>query len=286
VPTIQTILSSDHPSFELIVIDQSPLPDTQEAVEAFRCDARVRYVHDDGVGKGRALNRALELSRGAVLAVTDDDVTVPVNWLTVMDELFEEHPDVAVTFCNVEAAQHDRTAGFVPAYVRRGTVEVTTMLGKCRARGIGAGIAVRRRSLIEMGGFDPLLGPGGPLGNTDDRDLAVRALLAGWHVLETDRVAVVHDGFRTWEQGRALTRSDWFGIGASLSKPIRAGRWSVIVVVLWEGLAIAIVAPAFQTIRMRRFSGLKQGGYFWRGFMAGLRHPINSQTLCFVADAG
>ena len=226
----------------------------------------------------------MSISNGAIIAITDDDVTVPENWLSVMDALFEEYPNVAAAFCNVVAAPHDQSAGFIPDYVRTGTVEIKTMRAKCRARGIGAGIALRRATLIRMGGFDPMLGPGAPLGSTDDRDLAMRALLMGWHVLETDRIAVVHDGFRTWSEGRALTRRDWYGMGTSLAKPIRLGRFNTLVVVLWEGLVMAIIDPLIDTIRTRRASGLKQGWYFWRGFIVGLRHPIDRETMCFLPD--
>jgi GT2 family glycosyltransferase len=285
VATIESILSSDHDAFELVIIDQSSDDDTERAVKAFLGDHRVRYLRSTTVGKGRALNLALKVSSGELMAITDDDVTVPSNWLTVMGRAFTDRPLVAVAFCNVVAAPHDSAAGFIPGYERSGTVEVTTLWEKVHARGIGAGSAVRRSAIVSMGGFDPLLGPGGPLGSTDDRDVALRALLAGWHVYETDEVAVVHDGFRTWNEGRALTERDWLGLGTSCSKPIRVMRFDGVAIVLWEGIVMAILKPAVDTIRTRRPSGFKQGWYFWRGFVIGWRHPLDRTTMCFVAES-
>ena len=284
MPTIESILASDHREFELIVVDQSPTDDTADAMRSFRADPRVHYIRSADVGKGHALTTALAAASAPIIAITDDDVTVPGNWLTVMENSFEHRPEVALVFCNVVAASHDSRAGFVPDYVRSGIVEITTMREKRRARGIGAGLAVRRDAVVAMGGFDLMLGPGAPLGSTDDRDLALRAIMSGRHVLETDAVAVVHHGFRTWEEGRALTRRDWFGMGTSCAKPIRVGRWDALVVVLWEGICIAVLKSAFDTLRRRRLSGLRQGWYFWRGFVTGWRHPLDRQTMCFIPD--
>jgi glycosyltransferase involved in cell wall biosynthesis len=282
VATIASILANDHPDFELVVIDQSDIDDTERAVQHFRGDPRLRYVRSEGVGLGHARNAGLIAAAGTIIAFTDDDVTVPVDWLTMVVSTFDDHPRAGVVFSNVFAAPHDRSAGFVPDYVRCDTVEVSTLRGKLRARGIGAGQSVRREAMVDIGGFDPLLGAGALFSSAEDRDVALRAILAGWHVVETSRVAVVHDGFRTWEQGRELTRRDWIGLGAAHAKPVRAGWLNTLLVVFWEGVVVAVIKPIADTGRTRRLSGLRQGWYFGIGFFRGWRHPIDRRTLCFV----
>jgi GT2 family glycosyltransferase len=282
VPTIETILANDHPSFELIVVDQGPNPATAAAIERFRSDPRLRYVHSDELGLGRARNLGLGLAIAPFVAFTDDDVTVPTDWLTTMERELDCRPRAAVAFCNVVAGPHDESVGFVPDYIRSGTHEITNMRGKLQARGIGAGIAVRRDAVLSLGGFDALLGVGGRFLSCEDGDLAVRALLAGWHVLETDAVAVVHHGFRTWQEGRALTRRDWYGIGAAYSKPVRTGSLKVLTVVVWEGVVRAMLVPIVDTLRKRRWSGIRQGWYFWKGFAQALRVPVDRATMRFA----
>ncbi len=257
--TVESILACDHPSFELVVIDQSTDDDSRDALAEFAGDARLRYVRSDSIGLGRARNEGLSTAHAELIAFTDDDVTVPTNWLAVMEDVFAQNPRVTVAFCNVVAAAHDATAGFVPVYQRRGSAEITTLRGKCRARGIGAGLAVRRLAMIEIGGFDPQLGAGGRFSSCEDGDAAVRALLAGHSVFETDATEVVHDGFRTWEEGRQLTERDWYGIGAAYSKPIRVGQVRGLVVVLYEGIWRALLHPLAQVFRLRRPTGLKRG---------------------------
>jgi len=108
---------------------------------------------------------------------------------------------------------------------------------KNQARGIGAGMAARRAEAVTLGGFDEMLGPGAPFPACEDGDLAVRALLAGFQVYETAKTSVTHFGFRTWAEGRELSRRDWLGIGAAYVKPLKCGRWAFVSVPaheLWQ----------------------------------------------------
>ena len=203
VDTVLSILANTHPNFELVVVDQSKDNETLEALKPFGADPRLRYLKSATIGKGDALNAGLKETKGSVIAITDDDCTVPPNWLETFASIFVTHPKVAVAFCSVEAGEHDRTAGFVPDFVRTGDRMLTTMHDARHVRGLGAGIAVRRDMIEEIGGFDPMLGPGSKFHDCDDRDIAIRALLARHHVYETSTIAVKHFGFRSWQQGRA-----------------------------------------------------------------------------------
>ena len=131
-----------------------------------------------------------------------------------------------MVFSNVLAAAHDRQAGFIPAYVRHDTVMVRTMQDKCRARAIGASLSMRTATFEDIGGFDGALGAGGTFPSCEDGDAAVRSILRGWWVCETDATEVVHFGFRTWAEGKALTRRDWTGIGAAYANPPRRASGS------------------------------------------------------------
>lgn len=283
--TVASILASDHPSFELVVIDQSLDDVTEQAVARFTDDPRLRYVRSATAGLGRARNLGLDEARAGVIAFTDDDVTVPPDWLTVMAATFERFPDAAVAFCSVVEAPHDSSAGFIPVYRCDGVTEVSTMRGKCRARGIGAGMSVRRDPVVALGGFDPSLGAGGRFPSCEDGDVAVRALLAGHTVVETDETSVVHDGFRTWSEGRELTKRDFFGIGAAYAKPLKAGHPRAAIVVAYEGIWRSLLSPLAELARFRRPTGLKRFVHFWRGFVAGCRTPIDRDTMRFVEAA-
>ena len=53
-----------------------------------------------------ALNAGLKETKGSVIAITDDDCTVPPKWLEKFASIFVTHPKVAVAFCSVEAGEH------------------------------------------------------------------------------------------------------------------------------------------------------------------------------------
>ena len=285
VATIQSILASTHPNFELVLVDQSTNRETEEAIAEFRTDPRLKYLPSATKGLGRARNIGMKQARGEVVAFTDDDCTVPTNWLEVMQATFRHNPRVTVAFCNVEVAPHDTTTGFIPGYVRSESKLVRNFWDKCKARGIGAGIAVRREQILALGGFDEELGAGGLFPSCEDGDMAVRALSRGQWVYETHEVAVLHYGFRTWEEGKELTKRDWVGIGAAYVKPLKAGTWGVLPVVLYESLRYCVFEPFAPLLRLRRPRGFSRLIYLIQGMLLGLKQPIDRAHLVYLASA-
>ncbi len=279
--TVASILASTHQNLQLIVVDQSTNDDTARAMVPFLVDARVRYLRTDTVGVSHARNLGLAAARADMVAITDDDCTVPPDWLSVMAAVFAEHPSVVLAFCNVDAAPHDKLLGFVPGYQRTQPVLVTGIRGKCAARGMGAGMAVRREAVLRLGGFDETLGPGALFPACEEGDLAVRALLGGHAVYETNAVAVRHAGFRTWAEGRELSRRDWVGIGAAYSKPLKCGHWRFAVVPLYEFGRYALWPPCADLLRGRKPRSASRILAFLQGFWRGLQTPVNCQTLLF-----
>jgi glycosyltransferase involved in cell wall biosynthesis len=267
----------------VILVDQSTNDATERAVEDLRHEPRFSYLRSSTVGLSRARNIGLRAAQTDVVAFTDDDCEVPEDWAAAMQSIFSEFPDVAIAFCSVKAGPFAEAAGFVPAYECRGTRIVDRVIGKCGARGIGAGLAVSRKAMLDvLGGFDEMLGAGGSFPSCEDGDAAVRALLAGFQVCETDRSFVLHHGFRTWDEGRALSQRDWVGIGAAYAKPLRAGRWDFSPVPLYELLAKALWPPIDDVLHLRKPRGLARGYHFLRGFAMGCRTPLDYQKLLFI----
>lgn len=283
VDTVRSILASDHGSFELIVVDQSTDDTTAEALRPFRSDPRFTYVPTTTKGLGRARNIGMRHARAPIVAFTDDDCTVPGDWLRVLEASFTRHPQVTVLFCNVLEGEHDASKGFIPAYKRTSPALVKSFWGKCRARGIGAGMGARRDPILAMGGFDETLGAGGLFPSAEDADIAVRAVAHGQWVYETNEVAVVHYGFRTWREARDLAARDWEGLGAAYVKPLKAGHAGALVVLLYELAVPCLLEPLAPVLRLRRPRGLGRMLYFIKGCARGLGHPIDRQQIAYKA---
>jgi glycosyltransferase involved in cell wall biosynthesis len=284
VDTVASILTNTHPNFELVVVDQSKDNETLEALKSFSADPRLKYLKSATIGKGDALNAGLKETQGSAIAITDDDCTVPPNWLETFASIFVTYPKVAVAFCCVEAGDHDRTAGFVPDFVRTGDRMLTSMHDARHVRGLGAGIAVRRDMIEEIGGFDPMLGPGSRFPDCDDRDIAIRALLARHHVFETSTIAVKHFGFRTWQQGPQLARRNFLGIGAAYSKFLKYGRIELMYVPAHEFIKYALWPPIRDVLHLRQPRGMVRITAFVEGFVEGLRTPVDKATMIFAKE--
>jgi len=281
VCAVSTILANTHPDFELVIVDQSPEDDTERAVTPFLRDSRLRYVRSQERGLSRARNLAIREARAEIIAFTDDDCEVPTDWLEKIEAAFQERPEAAIVFCNVAAGPFDPQQGFIPAYTRPDRFLATSIDDKNAARGIGAGIALRKSVIESLGGFDSMLGAGSEYCSCEDGDLAVRILLKGLPIYETNSVTVIHHGFRTFEEGKALGKRDYFGMGASYAKPLRCGHWRFMRVVACEFFVYSIWPTLRDALHLRRPRGISRSYWFLRGFLKGWNTPINRETLCF-----
>jgi glycosyltransferase involved in cell wall biosynthesis len=279
---VSSVLANTHTNFELVVVDQSSNDDTAEALARHSSDRRLKYIRSSTVGKGAALSVGLSESTGSVVALTDDDCVVPPNWLETFDSIFAKYPKVAVSFCIVEAADHDPTLGFVPAYVPSGDRMSTTAHDARRVHGLGAGMAIRRSVVERLGGIDTMLGPGSVFPSCEDRDIAIRALLAGYHVYDTTSTAVQHFGFRTWQEGRELSRRDFLAIGAAYSKFFKSGRMGLMYIPVYEFVLFALWPPMRDLLHLQKPRGIMRITAFIDGLIRGLRTPFDRATMKFI----
>jgi hypothetical protein len=198
-----------------------------------------------------------------------------------MAAALEEQPKAAILFCNVTPSAHDRSNGYIPAFERTCDRRMSTVIAARHGLGMGAGMALRRETVLSFGGFDEAFGPGSRFPSGDDWDIALRALLFGWQVYESSRLSIVHHGFRTLLEGREHTLRDWRAIGALCAKPIRAGYPAGIMIALWLFSVDALWPPVRDIVRLRRPTGRMRLVGFVRGFKEGLLTPVDKQTLSF-----
>ena len=285
VAALTTLLANSHPNFEAILVDQSDNDDTFIAIEQFKADSRFHYLRSPTKGLGVSRNIGLSLARGGIVAFTDDDCEVPPDWLEQIEIAIRRYSRVALVFCNVLPGPHDETKGFIPQSVRTDSLLVRSIHHKYYAQGIGAGMAMRRDVILNtLGGFDECLGAGGMFFSAEDTDLEVRTLLKGWWVYETNETAVIHNGFRTMVQGIDLTRRDWTGRGATYAKAIKCGYWQVAGVVAYEVLNHTLWEPTISIFQRHRPHGYRRFIYFWHGFMAGLRTPVDHTRIVYTPN--
>ena len=196
---VQSVLASDHPSFEVIIADQSTVPMRLEP------DPRLVHLHLESRGKSSALNAGIAQASAPVIAFTDDDCTVPTHWLRRGESVFEQHPEVSLLFGDLKPMEHDPEELFVPG----------TMLGRfeilqgwaaiVQRGGAGANCFARRALFDVIAGWDEMIGPGSRFAGCEEFDLVLSD--GNWRLV---------DRLRPVSRSRALGRS-------TLRRPLRRG---------------------------------------------------------------
>jgi glycosyltransferase involved in cell wall biosynthesis len=280
IETVRSVLANAHADFELIVIDQSESDDTKQALSEFESDQRYRHVMSTEIGASRGRNQGVRLSRSDVLLFTDDDCVVPSNWIATMEQKVLVHPGPNAVFCEVDAAPNPPGPGYTPVFRPTSEMVMRRPLDNAKAICMSAGLAMRRETLVRMGGFDPLLGPGSIHFMGEDTDLAMRVVLLGGVVVATPDVAVVHHGWRGSVEAQRLIQRGWYSIGACYGKYLRANRWRVLGALAYQGIA-SLRSPLLDLAHGRPPRGLRAPLYLARGFAASLGRPVDKTTLLF-----
>jgi len=208
--------------WELIVVDNGSTDATAAVIEQFRDKVPVplHYVLELEPGLGNAHNAGLRVARGEILAFTDDDCYPEIDFLT---RVWSAFADPSVGYIAGRITLHD------PADYPMTTIESATRYtyparSFVRAGSFGgANMAFRKKVLDEIGGFDPLFGPGA-LFNAEDVDAAARASAVGWKGEYRPEVIVRHHHGRKAADIPRLVKSYGMGTGAYHMKLLLEGR--------------------------------------------------------------
>ena len=280
---VESVLNASPLIEEVIVIDQSTDDRSERSIDKYKKDTRLKYVKDNRVGKGLALNTGLKLARGDVVAITDDDCVVPHFWPLHLITPFVDHQKVTVTFGNVKAAEYDTTRGFVPIFDITEDKHIKHPWQMIAQPGIGANMAVRKQEFLSFGGFDPELGPGGEFKACIDYDVALRALLFGYELYKAKDSVLIHYGFRNWSASQKLVRNAYYGTGAAYIKPIRCRKLNALPTYLGEFMLHTVFYSLYRMITFKKPIGVMRMVNFLKGSYAGWHHPIDPKTLKYIS---
>jgi glycosyltransferase involved in cell wall biosynthesis len=222
--SVRGVLSNDHPDFEVIVVDQSDDDRTGAVVRALAgTDPRLRYVHTMPPGLSRAYNIGVRMAAAQLLAFTDDDCVAAADWLSSIERTFAVEPDAEMLYgAVVRPSALPAGLGVVPGLAIAKAERIDRRTG-FRLYGMGANFALRRAFFDRIGGFDEILGGGGPLRSSQDFDLQYRAYLARAVVLLRPEVTVDHYGLRNEAEWTRTERAYGVGDASFYLKHIRCG---------------------------------------------------------------
>lgn len=224
VAVVRALLDGEEVPLEILVVDQSEDDATTRALAKLGNERVRRLAHGPPSTSG-ARNAGARAAGCEYVAFLDDDIEVAPDWLaSVRAELRAlEHPDAM--FGEVHEPKGfvaDRTHLPVSLF----HVEETRVWRKPvhpNRVGYAANFICRRAVFLEVGGFDPRLGPGTRFCGAEDMDLAYRLLKGGYRVASSPAFEIVH---QQWRQANALPRLFYgYNVGgaAFCAKHLRAG---------------------------------------------------------------
>lgn len=144
---LEALAAQDHPSFEVIVVDDGSTDDTPETLAALRerlSGLRLVLLRNDRqIGANPSRNRGILAARGRWAAFLDDDCIADPDWLSELERGFTSEKVAAVT-----GLVEDQEPGNVYELVFRGTHRLAKA-GPAR-RLIAGNMAVRRDLLLRL----------------------------------------------------------------------------------------------------------------------------------------
>ena len=194
---------------------------------------------------------------------------MPSDWLRSIVTAFAQDPEGDLLYGQVVPAYPagDGTA-LTPYLLIPEPVRLSRRDG-FRVFGMGANFAARRRLFDAIGGFDEILGGGGPLRSSQDYDLAYRTYRAGRVILLRPEVTLRHDGRREAEDWPALLLNYGIGDGAFYTKHVRC-RDPYALLLLTRRLGRTGLSHLVKRAQRRHGAG----GSYVRGMFVGIRESF------------
>jgi glycosyltransferase involved in cell wall biosynthesis len=208
--------------WELILVDNGSVDATASVARQFFGTAGVSgvCVFEPKLGKSNALNTAMEIARGQILAFTDDDCYPAPDFLSCLWSAFD---DPSVGYITGRIVLHDLTD--CPVTINESETPLTFPARTLITVGSvqGANMAFRREVLATLGGFDPLFGAGARFAG-EDLDAAGRASAMGWKGRYCPEVIVRHHHGRKAPDIPRLIKFYCIGAGAYHMKLLLKGH--------------------------------------------------------------
>lgn len=188
VKSLQSVLKTDYPNFEIIIVDDKSSDGSYELVlEHFSSNPRIRIIRNTkNFGPAKTRNYGIEESLGKYIAFVETDMEVDPSWLTPLVRALQEDNRLgAVQSKTLDINLRDKIHSLGAQYNPHTFWVISPGVGFDKDwkapqfyPGIGAvGSLVRKSVINKIGGFDEKI-----VHNIDDIELGWRIWLAGYNV--------------------------------------------------------------------------------------------------------
>lgn len=196
--TLESLVECNLPKSyrELVVIENGSQTGAKRVVEDLPARTNARYMHREQGNKSNALNAALETIDEGLVTFFDDDIQVYPHALSAYSTTAREH---GLGYFYGGSVRVDREDGFPDGCADKFPVstkgyDASDRVGRNGMVFLGFNWAAFKEDLERVGGFNPLLGPGSPVGTSvgDETDLQQRMMELGMEPVAVSEALVRH----------------------------------------------------------------------------------------------
>lgn len=255
---LKSLTSQTYIDYEIIVVDQN---EHERVLHLCNNYENIKYIHSSNRGLSLARNMGVRKARGEYLVFPDDDAMLPSDFLDNANKIIREFPDVSIfsglVLTTNKKKPFSRYMDYVSeeiSYFNYDKFMSTTMI-------------IRRQVFDKLNGFDEEMGVGARWGGSEETELLLRALEAGFRAYYTESLIAYHPELNfsklTWIQAIHKGYSYGLGRGALFRKLINSPKWRWM---LWQwvlSLIKAIGGMGMACIQGHWKDSIRHYGAFW-----------------------
>lgn len=158
--TLLTLLESDYPDLEIIVVNDGSTDRTEQCIEDLSAEKRIIYLRQENAGKASALNHGIAAASGEIILYTDADSLFFPDTIRLMVRWFADPRIDAVCGNDMPLYPQNALHRFLAITTHIGTGFVRRALSVIGCLQIISGNlgAIRKKTLEEVGGFMKIWG--------------------------------------------------------------------------------------------------------------------------------
>ncbi|HEX8677973.1 MAG TPA: glycosyltransferase, partial [Segetibacter sp.] len=189
--TLDGLIKLPYPNFEVIVVNDGSRDNLVEIVKQYP----VKLISTSNSGLSCARNTGMYHAKGEILAYIDDDAYPEEHWLHYLAYAYTNAPHAAIGGPNI-VPEEDGPIATCVANAPGGPVHVL-ITDEIAEHVPGCNLSVRKKVLMEIGGFDPVYRTAG-----DDVDVC-------WRIQEAGYTIGFHPSALVWHHRRNSLKAYW-----------------------------------------------------------------------------
>ncbi|WP_156313061.1 glycosyltransferase family 2 protein [Micromonospora sp. HK10] len=224
---VRSVLEGTRAPDEIIVVDQSDVPNEEMAALQVPKSVTLRYIKSDTAGLSRSRNIAFGHATHPVIVVIDDDCIVDKDWFEAIVRALVAAGPKAVITGRVIAGEAEEQGAFAPSL--HTSEKPATFSGRTTTDPLATfNFALRAATHAEIGPFDTRIGPGTRFPSAEDNDYGYRLLRADYTIVFEPGALVRHRSWRTEADYVALRYAYGRGQGAYYGKYLAQRDWYML----------------------------------------------------------